>query len=1071
MNNPISAIFCFVRPSAFVGLMEFWKIQGRVREMPDSCVKSRSKTYLLFVLAWCLLSLWPAIAAAEQAQTGSPANNPRLAFFIPRHDPFWDLNVRYARAAAQSLGAELKIFDFKDETAELIRQVERVCQAGTEGIILQAFGIATETVFKLANKYGTAVILINTSIEDADFLPRSKYRMWLGKITPDDVKAGTTLIQQLMQLAKQSGLLQYHILAIEGRPDQEASIARRKGLESYIKYASEVESYEIVPGNWDPQTAARRFRLQYEKNPQINLVWCANDNMALAVAGAIKEMGIKKPIFLGGVDWDPRALEAIGKGGMHASVGGHFIEGAWAVILLHDYLKGKDFASEGTSFSTTMPAISKSNLEVFSNFLTMEPDRLNFRRYSKVYNPKHAEYTFNLAKVAQDLSQRLSQNAFISKLSGAEQAFLKMHPRITIGAMDAWPPMNFLDASGKPSGIGADYLKALNQRLGGVLELVPGPFTKNFGLVKNKRLDALMDITPKPEREEFFNFTVPYLTIPHVIVARKDGPYYSTEPDLKGKTLALEKGFYSVKYFRENNPDVTVKEYPDTAKALGAVSRSEADAYAGNRAVASWIMEAELISNLQVQGRLSRPGSVLAIGVRKDWPLLASILDKATADIPRKEIREMHRHWAGFEEGVIGHYQPSQQESAFLQAHSKLKLGVAPSWAPFDFIDHEGKYAGICSDYMRIVGHRLGLEINPVKDLTWAQVLEGAKAGRIDLVAAIVRTKEREEYLTFSKPYLKVPLVIITREDAAYTGGMDDLKGGAVAVTKGYATQAILEKEHPELELMMVDTVDQAFKAVAEGRALAAIEAVASLDFAKRSLGLKELKVAAPTPYSLDICIGVRKDLSPLAPLLDKVLAGFDEDEKYLIRDKWLKVQIQERVDWGFIIKAGGAAALVGGIILAVILIWNRRLAGEITQRKAVEERFQTMAANVPGAIFQMRIQKDGSLEHIYLSQRAEEFFGAGPEVIIKEKRQLNFHPKDQERIARQIAQARLKKSDVELVGRIIVSGGETRWVRISATPSTSAGGIWSTTGSSWTLHGASWQSRSIWKASARSRP
>lgn len=180
--------------------------------------------------------------------------------------------------------------------------------------------------------------------------------------------------------------------------------------------------------------------------------------------------------------------------------------------------------------------------------------------------------------------------AFTEKLNPEEKGWLQEHPEITIGIMDAWPPLNFVDDSGTPQGIGVDYIRVLNRRLGDLIRLVPGPFKDNLAAVKVKKLDGLMDVSPKPERGKFLNFTRQYLDIPHVIVAPDDGPYFGSEQDLVGHTLALEAGFYNVTYFRNKYPSIAIKEYPDTEHAIGAVSRGEADAYVGNRAVAAWIM-------------------------------------------------------------------------------------------------------------------------------------------------------------------------------------------------------------------------------------------------------------------------------------------------------------------------------------------------------------------------------------------------------------------------------------------------------------------------------------------------
>ena len=151
--------------------------------------------------------------------------------------------------------------------------------------------------------------------------------------------------------------------------------------------------------------------------------------------------------------------------------------------------------------------------------------------------------------------------------------------------------MDFVTESGIPRGIGVDFVKALNKRIGGRLTIVPGSWADIYEQVKNRQLDALMDITPRENRKPYFNFTKPYAKIPHVIIARKDGPYFGSIESLSGKTIALERGFYSVKFLKENHPNIRIKEYASTSDALYAVAKEEADAYAGNRAVASYLTE------------------------------------------------------------------------------------------------------------------------------------------------------------------------------------------------------------------------------------------------------------------------------------------------------------------------------------------------------------------------------------------------------------------------------------------------------------------------------------------------
>ena len=61
------------------------------------------------------------------------------------------------------------------------------------------------------------------------------------------------------------------------------------------------------------------------------------------------------------------------KGDQHVSIGGHFMEGAWAVVLIYDYLKGSDFAELNLSWRSSMTSVTapewqmKKNVEKVKN--------------------------------------------------------------------------------------------------------------------------------------------------------------------------------------------------------------------------------------------------------------------------------------------------------------------------------------------------------------------------------------------------------------------------------------------------------------------------------------------------------------------------------------------------------------------------------------------------------------------------------------------------------------------------------------------------------------------------------
>jgi ABC-type amino acid transport substrate-binding protein len=176
-------------------------------------------------------------------------------------------------------------------------------------------------------------------------------------------------------------------------------------------------------------------------------------------------------------------------------------------------------------------------------------------------------------------------------LSSEEKAWLDAQKEITIGAMDDWAPINFVDYHGRASGIGAEIVVELNKLLEGKLKIVSDNWKSVYEQAKEGKIDAIMDITDKPERQEFFYFTRAYLHIPHVIVSHKDGASFGSLDALYGKTVALEKNVGTIQDLRTHFPGIAVKTYDNTSMALHALAMKEVDAYVGNRAVVTYKIE------------------------------------------------------------------------------------------------------------------------------------------------------------------------------------------------------------------------------------------------------------------------------------------------------------------------------------------------------------------------------------------------------------------------------------------------------------------------------------------------
>jgi len=527
----------------------------------------------------------------------------------------------------------------------------------------------------------------------------------------------------------------------------------------------------------------------------------------------------------------------------------------------------------------------------------------------------------------------IEANQLPLELTAEQKEWLDAHPKIKVGAMNDWPPLNFLNLSGGADGFGVALISALNQRLGGRLVLSHGDWPTLYNGVIAKQLDVVMDITPKPYRQQYFNFTKPYLNIPHVIVARTDQGDAVDEQSLKGSTIALEEGFGNVNHYRDNFPDIDVKTYKNTSLALGAVARGEADAYIGNRAVAQYLMRNELLSNLKVYGRAEKIGAVLALGVRKDWEILASILDVALNSISEIEKHAIlddliKRNTAVFDNNTLARL--TNEERKWLDDHQVIRLASDVNWPPFEYFDESGRYRGVASDYIRLIERKLGVTFIESPQNPWHEIVDKVKHRELDMFSLAMETPQRSEYALFTQPYVSNAMVVVTKNNIEFVPGVDGLFGKTIALESGYASLDLISHHYPELKTRTYTNSERALTAVARGEAFAYIGNIATTSYIIQENGLTNLRVSGEIPLRFELSMGVRNDWPELVSILNKALSSITAQERATIFSKWVKLQqVEKQLPWIGIFIFIAIAIL----IILVVLYWNYILNRTVKER------------------------------------------------------------------------------------------------------------------------------------------
>ncbi|NVN91955.1 MAG: PAS domain S-box protein [Desulfuromonadales bacterium] len=237
------------------------------------------------------------------------------------------------------------------------------------------------------------------------------------------------------------------------------------------------------------------------------------------------------------------------------------------------------------------------------------------------------------------------------ELSASERLWISQHPIIRIHMGGNYPPFelresNFWEGS-IWKGLAYDYLMEACNRLGlkvVVTDLSWPEALESIGK-QDKGVDLLLTVMHSPERAKVVELTRPYLVFPQVIVTRKDGQFVSGIKDLEGKTIAVEKDYITASWLKRDLPGATIVETPNSVDALRKISSGSAEAYVGNLAVASYIIERNGLTNLKIASPTVYGDEPMSMGVRKDWPELARLFDKSLDSFTPEDHRAIRDRW------------------------------------------------------------------------------------------------------------------------------------------------------------------------------------------------------------------------------------------------------------------------------------------------------------------------------------------------------------------------------------------------------------------------------------------
>lgn len=239
-------------------------------------------------------------------------------------------------------------------------------------------------------------------------------------------------------------------------------------------------------------------------------------------------------------------------------------------------------------------------------------------------------------------------------LSREETDWLARHPVVRLGIDPSYGPYSFLDESGQLQGMVVEFLTHIEQTLGLRFEIVSNlDWPQLMEAVQQRRIDAVATVVRLPERDAFLEFTAIYLPTPLVVMTRNDTPQLRSLNELPNLRLTLVEGYSSSKQVMALNPAIRPFYVATPLDGLRAVASGSADAYVGVLGVNTFLANQHGIANLKVNAAFEMADNGQRFGVRKDWPELAGLLDKALGTLPAQQRADIMQRWLPIQAGEI----------------------------------------------------------------------------------------------------------------------------------------------------------------------------------------------------------------------------------------------------------------------------------------------------------------------------------------------------------------------------------------------------------------------------------
>lgn len=218
--------------------------------------------------------------------------------------------------AEKDLNIKVNLVDGGWDANQQANAIQNAISSGADGIVISPVDpSAVCTYVDEALDAGIEVCALTTQIGTGD-AEDPVYPETVGLVGHIETEVGRTAMDIAAEALDRKG----KIAIIEGTPGMSDTEGRKKGIDEENKEYPDIEVVSRVCGEWVVDKAYTAMQNIIQSNPEVELVICHSDNMAVGAAKALEDADMTDKVKIVGIGGSKDALDLIKKGEIYGTI-------------------------------------------------------------------------------------------------------------------------------------------------------------------------------------------------------------------------------------------------------------------------------------------------------------------------------------------------------------------------------------------------------------------------------------------------------------------------------------------------------------------------------------------------------------------------------------------------------------------------------------------------------------------------------------------------------------------------------------------------------------------------------